>query len=139
MPTVISLDADWYYFPTADRDEVYGGSELDETSWDALPMLQELSLDVLRFYGYLHLKRRFDLEPIGEVCVRLYLEISALPPGADVYVNGWHVGQGDGQHSLRADVTDYVSLENNIMLIKLKRKAAPLGTVVIRSVPCESL
>jgi hypothetical protein len=139
MQTVIPLDTDWRYFPTADRDEVFGGSELDDSSWGDLPQLADLPLDVLQFYGELNLKRHFDLEPIGELCLRFHLEISALPVGAAVYVNGWQVGQGDGQHRLQTDVTDYVSLENNVLLLKLKRKASPLGQVLIRPVPCGSL
>lgn len=133
----IPLDDDWRYFPTEDLDPTYGASELDESSWGALARLADAPREVIAFYGTLNLRRRFDLEPMLDQCVRYELHWAAAPEGAQVFINGWQVGvvRAAGQ-PLVSDVTDFVSLEDNLILIRLGRKKGEFGALWLLPTPC---
>lgn len=133
----ISLDSDWRYYPTEVVDAAFGGSELDESSWGILPQLADYPRDLIAGCGTLNLRHTFDLEPIGDVCLRFHLDLKHAPIGTQVYVNGWHVGTMQMADSLHADVTDFVSLENNLLLLKLTRPG-DLRSLSIQRVLCES-
>ncbi|MEZ4671613.1 MAG: hypothetical protein R3E39_27230 [Anaerolineae bacterium] len=132
----ISLDHDWRYFPMEVMDEAYGASELDESSWGVLPDLADYPRDVIAFYGSLNLHHTFDLEPIEEICLRFHLHLTIAPAGTQVYINGWHVGTAQSGKPLLSDVTDFVTLEGNVLLLKLARKGDLRG-LTLHPVPCE--
>ena len=132
----IPLDHDWRYFPLEDIDETYGASELDESSWGVLPTLVDYPRDVIAISGSLNLRHTFNLEPIGEVCLRFNLHLAAAPTGTQVFINGWHAGTTEAGKSLISDVTDYVTLEGNVLLLKLTRKG-DLHGLILQPVPCE--
>ncbi len=132
----VHLDHDWRYFPTEDLDPAYGASQLDESSWGVLNDLKDVPRDVVAFYGTLHLKKTFDLEPIGEVCLRYHLHLESAPPATQVFVNGWHVGTTQAEKALVSDVTDYVTLEGNVILLKVSRKKGDIGAVYLLPIPC---
>src|SRR5258705_5220062 len=117
----ISLETDWRYFPTEVIDAAYGVSELDESSWGVLPKLADYPRDLIAISGTLNLRHTFNVEPIGDVCLRFYVDLQYAPIGTQVYVNGWHIGTLQMFEPLHADVTDYVSLEDKLLLIKLTR------------------
>ncbi len=131
----ISLESDWRYFPTEEMDAAYGASELDESSWGILPQLADYPRDLIAVSGTLNLRHTFDLEPIGDVCLRFHLHLDCAPIGTQVYVNGWHLGTLQSAEPLHADVTDYVSLEDNFVLLKLTH-SGELHGVSIQPVPC---
>ena len=133
----ISLETDWRYFPTEVMDAAFGASELDESSWGLLPQLADYPRDLIAVSGTLNLRHTFDLEPINDVCLRFHLALKRAPIGTQVYVNGWHVGTIQTADPLRVDVTDYVSLENNLLLLKLIRPGDLYG-LSIQPLPCES-
>jgi hypothetical protein len=133
----ISLDTDWRYFPTEVMDAAYGVSELDESSWGVLPQLSDYPRDLIAFSGTLNLRRTFDLEPITDVCVQIHLHLEHAPIDTQVYVNGWHVGTTKASEVLHADITDYVSLEDNLILLKLTH-SGDLRGLFLQRVPCES-
>src|SRR6185369_14075686 len=108
----IPLETDWRYFPTEVIDAAFGTSELDESAWGVLPQLADYPRDLIAVSGTLNLRHTFDLEPIGDVCLRFYIQLDRAPIGTQVYVNGWHIGTVQAADPLHADVTDYVSLEN---------------------------
>ena len=118
-------------------DAAFGASELDESSWGLLPQLADYPRDLIAVSGTLNLRHTFDLEPINDVCLRFHLALKRAPIGTQVYVNGWHVGTIQTADPLRVDVTDYVSLENNLLLLKLIRPGDLYG-LSIQPLPCES-
>jgi hypothetical protein len=132
----IPLESDWRYYPTDDIDPTYGSSELDEASWGVLNDLGAWPRDLLPRYDTLHLRQTFDLEPIGDVCVRYVLYVDAAPEGTTVFVNGWHAGTAQAGKALISDVTDYMTLENNMILLKVS-KTGVLRGVWLQPVPCE--
>src|SRR4051812_8934795 len=107
----IPLETDWRYFPTEVMDADFGVSELDESSWGVLPQLADYPRDLIAVAGTLNLRHAFDIEPIGDVCVHIHLDLKRAPLGTQVYVNGWHLGTIQLAEPLNVDVTDYVSLE----------------------------
>ena len=131
----ISLESDWRYYPTEVMDAAYGASELDESSWGVLPQLADYPRDLIAVSGTLNLRHTFDLEPIGDVCLRFHLHLDRAPIGTQVYVNGEHLGTLQSTEPLHADVTDYVSLEDNFVLLKLTH-SGELHGVSIQPVPC---
>jgi hypothetical protein len=133
----ISLETDWLYFPTEVMDAVFGASELDESSWGILPQLADYPRDLIAFSGTLNLRHTFDLEPIGDVCLRFHLDLQRAPIDTQVYVNGWHVGTLQTAGPLHADVTDYVSLEDNLLLVKLTH-SGDLHGLSLQPIPCET-
>ena len=133
----ISLESDWRYFPTEEVDAAYGASELDESSWGVLPQLADYPRDLIAVSGTLNLRRTFDLEPIGDVCLRFHLHLDRAPIGTKVFMNGWHLGTLQSTEPLQADITDYVSLEDNFVLLKLTH-SGDLHGLSIQAIPCES-
>ncbi len=133
----IALETDWRYFPTEVMDVAYGASELDESSWGVLPKLADYPRDLIAVSGTLNLRHTFDLEPIGDVCLRFHLHLDRAPIGTQVFVNGWHLGTLQSTEPLQADITDYVSLEDNFILLKLTH-SGDLHDVSIQPVPCET-
>ena len=71
----ISLETDWRYFPTEVMDAAFGVSQTDESSWGVLPQLADYPRDLIAVSGTLNLRHTFDLEPIGEVCLRIHLDL----------------------------------------------------------------
>jgi hypothetical protein len=137
MMNVFSLESDWRYFPTEVIDAAYGASELDESSWGVLAELADYPRDLIAVSGTLNLRHTFDLEPIGDVCLRFHLHLDRAPVGTQIYVNGWHLETIQAAEPLESDITDYVSLEDNFVLLKLTH-SGELHGLSIQPVPCET-
>ena len=133
----IPLETDWRYFPTEVMDAAFGASELDESSWSVLPQLAYYPRDLIAVSGILNLRHSFDLEPIGDDCVSIHLRLDHAPIGTQIYVNGWHVGALQTADPFHANITDYVSLEDNLLLLKLTR-GGDLNGLFLERVPCET-
>jgi hypothetical protein len=86
----------------------------------------------------LHLRYTFDLEPIGEVCLRFFLHIESAPSGTTVDMNRWRVGLTQVGQSFIADVTDFVTLEDNILLLQ-GDQPGDIGPVWLERIPCEKI
>jgi hypothetical protein len=86
----------------------------------------------------IELRRMFDLEPIGEVCLRFFLHIEAAPNDTTVTMNGCDVGKVLAGQPLVADVTDLVTLEDNVLLLVVHQKGR-FGEVWLERVPCEEI
>jgi hypothetical protein len=135
IPPSLQLDADWLVYPPADADPAYGTSLLDDSTWDSLESVSDWPVDRLGSSDGVQLKRRFDLDTIGEVCLRFVLQVDAAPVGTQVYINGWHAGTTEAGKALSSDVTDTVTLEANLIHLKLIRRG-PLGGVRLVAIPC---
>ena len=138
MTKPISLETNWRYFPTEDADAVFGASEFDESSWGVLPQLADYPRDLIAVSGTLNLSHRFDVDPIEDVCLCFFIDLAHAPSGTQIYVNGWHLGTLQAGESLHAEVTDYISLEDNLLLIKLSH-SGDLNGVSLVPVLCETL
>lgn len=133
--TVIALDADWRYFPTEIMDAAYGVSELDVSSWGVLDELSGYPRDLIAVTGTLNLRRTFDLEPMGSACVRIHLHCTIAPADTAIFINGWQVGVVQAGQPLDADITDFVSLEDNLILLKVSRRG-DLRALTLERVLC---
>jgi len=119
----ISLNADWYY------------SSLDTLEWKAVPLVKQWPQNMLASHGVIHLQRTFDLEPITDMCIRYHLYLESVPAGTEIFVNQVLIGTVDKSGSLRTDITDNVSLENNVLLLKIRQTGGIRG-VRLELVPC---
>lgn len=86
----------------------------------------------------LQLRCTFDLEPIGDVCLRFFLHIDDAPAGTTVDMNRWRVGLTQVGQSFITDVTDYVTLEDNILLLQ-GDLPGEVGSVWLERIPCEKI
>ena len=83
------------------------------------------------------LRYLFDLEPIGEVCLRFFLHIDAAPGATTVKMNEWDVATMQDGQGLVADVTDFVTLEDNMLLLRVSQSGT-FGQVWLERIPCET-
>ncbi|MBZ0290607.1 MAG: hypothetical protein K8I30_23485 [Anaerolineae bacterium] len=104
----------------------------DPISLDLLPVTSHVQSG-----GSIHLQCTFDLDPIGEVCLRFVLHIDAAPVGTTVDLNRWHMSITPENQPFIADVTDFVTLEDNVLLLQL-RETGMVGAVWLERVPCET-
>jgi hypothetical protein len=84
------------------------------------------------------LRRMFDLEPIGDVCLRFFLHIDAAPDDTTIKMNAWEVGKVENGQVFIADVTDFVTLEDNVLLLSVTR-SGKFGSMWLERVPCETV
>jgi hypothetical protein len=134
---VIDLNRDWRFLSADDIDPAYGVSALDESAWGVLPALADFPREAIGYDRPLNLQRRFDLEPIGEVCLRYVLEVANAPARTAISINGWRVATSSGD-PLTVDVTDQVTLEDNLILLQVFSKRGALDGVRVFAVPCDS-
>jgi hypothetical protein len=102
----------------------------------SLPSLVDCHLDLAEDVT-VELQKMFELEPIGEVCLRFFLHIEAAPNDTTVTMNGWDVGKVSSGQPMVADVTDFVTLEDNVLLLIVNQKGR-FGEVWLARVPCEA-
>jgi hypothetical protein len=108
----ISLDERWSLDYFEDIPTLY---EFMETF--TLPSLAKWRFDKTRAENWIAwLQKRFDL-PLREVCVTYVLCIDSAPAGARFYLNGRDFGAIETP--LRLDVTDYVTLEDNVIAFRV--------------------
>lgn len=133
----IPLTQVWRVYPPQEVDPTYGSSQLDESSWDCIPALADWPRHLLAREGMIYLRRTFDLEPIEDVCLRFILHVETAPEGTAVYINGWHAGTVQAGAALVSDVTDYVTLEDNVLLLKVSRRGE-FGGLWLQPLPCDA-
>lgn len=132
---VIDLTDDWRYLSPEDIDPAYGVSALDESAWGVMPVLADFPRESIGHDRPLSLQRRFDLPPIGDVCLRYVLDVPQAPARTAIYINGWHAATTTGE-AITVDVTDWVTLEDNRILLKVFSKRGELHGLHLRAVPC---
>jgi len=81
------------------------------------------------------LRRMFNLEPIGEVCLRFYLYVRGAPEGTVVSMNGWTIGRVEADKLFVANVTDEVTLEDNVLTLRVSQSGR-FGKVGLERLPC---
>lgn len=86
----------------------------------------------------IRLQHTFDLEPIREICLRFVLHIDSAPRGTIVEMNRWQVGATQAGQPFITEVTDYVTLENNVLLLQVNQPGE-FGGIWLERVPCEEM
>ncbi len=82
------------------------------------------------------LTRDFELERV-DFCVGYWLVIDSAPDGTRVTINNHDVGL-TGPFGLRADVTDWVALEDNHLRFQVEAGAdGVFAGVRLQGIPCE--
>lgn len=127
----ITLNTDWrcdYFEGDPSLYEFTGGFDL--------PVLQAWTFDRRMTEGWTAwLQRQFDVPPIEDVCVNFMLQIKSAPPGTQISINGRDFGVISTPFSL--DVTDYITLEDNLIAFRVPYEAGGgFGDVRLRVVPC---
>lgn len=80
-------------------------------------------------------QQTFNLQPV-EVCVHYWLHLDGLPGETVITLNGRTVGTATAGKAFGADVTDYVWLEANSLLLRVP-VAGWSGRAWLQPVPCE--
>jgi hypothetical protein len=132
LPTV-SLNNDWRYCNIHNSDQVM--LELDEPKWDRLPSLSDWRHHLLPHSGTVYLRRTFELVPT-EMCVRYLFHLSRAPENTVVYMNGWQAGTTNKARPFRVNVTDQVTLEDNVSVLKVC-KSGEFGAAWLQPIPCD--
>ena len=108
------------------------------TTFDRIPLKLNESQADPKNGETLHQSQPFDIEPIGEVCLRFFLHIDSAPDGTLITLNRWQVGIFQIGQPFIADVTDYVTLEDNVLLLKVNQSGS-FGAIWLECIPCEEL
>jgi hypothetical protein len=83
------------------------------------------------------LTRTFDVPPILEVCLRYDLHIRAAPGVILLYVNGRRLGEVDGARPFVFDVTDFITLEDNQVALRVDcAQGGAFGDVFLKPELC---
>ncbi len=112
----ISLDEKWRYrFATSDED--FSNPSFDESDWE-WTTFTGLTIPKVSPPDVIWLRKRFDLNP-AEACIRYFLRCvdSAMP--MTVYLRGQKLTESGNDSHLDLDITDYVSLDNNVLVLAI--------------------
>ncbi|RMF82572.1 MAG: hypothetical protein D6737_01400 [Chloroflexi bacterium] len=134
LPVVQLVDG-WEHFPTEDS-VVYGLSRLDDSAWERLHTLNDWPQMLLSYNEALYFRHCFTLAPT-QACVHYHFHIEHAPPQTDVYINGLHLGTTDDNAHFDRDITNFVSLDNNVVLLKVCH-VGTFGEARLYAVPCDA-
>ncbi|MCK6580933.1 MAG: hypothetical protein L6Q98_22810 [Anaerolineae bacterium] len=126
----ISLDADWTCDYFEDIPTLY---EFMETF--RLPSLAKWTFDKTRRENWLAwLQKKFDL-PMRDICVTYRLRIDSAPSPGRLTINGRDFGEIAAPLDL--DVTDYVTLEDNLIAFRVPCEArGSFSDIRLTAFPC---
>jgi hypothetical protein len=83
--------------------------------------------------------RSFDVPPILDVCLRFDLHLTAAPGTVILTLNGRRLGEIDGSRPFVFDVTDYITLEDNRIGLRVDcAERGHFGDVFLKAEPCEN-
>ncbi len=128
----LSLNAGW----TVEYFERDPGPYEFAASGQPVPSLRGFACSSRVDAGWLAvLSRRFDVEPILDVCLRFGLHVTATPGAVALQINGRRLGELRGPFVL--DVTDMITLEDNeVVLVVPCGQGGAFGDVFIQTEPC---
>ena len=110
----ISLNIGWHY-RQATESEDYAGLSIDDSKWEQVDFgdIEKPSSNII------WLRRRFDLTPMT-ACVRYFLRCDESGYAMTIYLRGQVVAEVDRDSAIDIDVTDYVSLDDNVMVLAIR-------------------
>jgi hypothetical protein len=135
----ISLNTSWQYIYSA-QSEDYSSVIRDNSDWSLIdfadvPTLAHASHNVL------WLQQRFDLMPT-DVCVRYFLRCVGYSYSMTVYLRGQEIAQSD-KVGLNVDVTDYVSLDDNVLVFAIRLNKQTIATqqvdIYLQPILCDDI
>jgi hypothetical protein len=129
----ISLDDNWHYryFPALQTGEIandYGGVLRSITDWAVLEFPQATAW----------VWRTFTLEAT-DFCVRYYLHVTLLPQVALIVINDHKIKPPTTPPPYILDVTDYVTLEENVIGFRVTGAGGTFGHIHLQAVACDEL
>ncbi len=82
------------------------------------------------------LQKTFDL-PMTDVCINYTLRIARAPKGTVVSINGTRLGEMNNGNLFEMDVTDYVTLEDNVIRFRvICGGEGSFGDIILEGIPC---
>ena len=121
----ISLNEKWHY-RFATEQESYSNPAVDDSDWE-WTLFTEVPIPKVSPPAVIWLRKRFHLNPM-EACVRYYLRCDRNSYPMTVYLRGHAVAQGSNDSYLDVDVTDYVSLDDNVLALEIHADKWDLDT-----------
>lgn len=113
----ISLNEKWRYRFAA-QEESYSDLSLDDSDWE-WTRFNEVPIPKLSPPDVIWLRKRFDLNA-SEACIRYFLRCDNTSYPMNVYLRGELIAQSGDHSFLDVDVTDYVSLDDNLLVLEIR-------------------
>ena len=112
----ISLNTNWYYRFAPQSDD-YSRESLNNVGW-TLRAFSDVPFSKMSLQNVLWLRKWFDLNP-RDACVRYFLRSDLRVYPMTIYLRGQAIAHYDNDLSLDVDITDYVSLDDNALILAL--------------------
>ena len=113
----ISLDEKWRYQFAPVGDD-YSKPSFDDSDWE-WTTFTGLAIPKVSPPDVIWLRKRFDLNP-SEACVRYFLRCDDSTIPMVVYLRGRKVAETGNDSHIDIDVTDELSLDDNVLVLKLQ-------------------
>jgi hypothetical protein len=113
------LNTNWRYC-YATKSEDYSSVTVDDSDWD-LVAFTDIPISKMSPHEVIWLRKRFDLTP-AEACLRYFLRYEGRAFPMTIYLRGQAIAQYDKNSVLDVDVTDYVSLDDNVLVLAIRFK-----------------
>jgi len=113
----ISLNEKWRYrFSTEHED--FSNPSFDDSDWE-WTLFNDVPIPKLSPPDVIWLRKRFDLNP-AEACIRYFLRCSDSAYPMTIYLRGQSIKTTGNDAYLDMDITDYVSLDNNVLVLAIR-------------------
>ena len=134
----VSLNTNWQYRFAPESDN-YSSVTMDDSDW-SLTDFADIPIMNTSLHNILWLRKCFDLLPT-DACVRYFLRSHGHVYPMTVYLRGQAIVHCDGV--LDVDVTDYVSLDDNILVLAMRLEGQTLDTaqvaLYLQAIYCDDL
>jgi len=112
----ISLNEKWRYH-YATKDDNFSNPKFDDSDWEwttftDIPIPKGSPPEVI------WLRKQFDLKP-SEACIRYFLRCDVSSYPMTVYLRGQEVAQSDNDSNIDIDITDELSMDNNVLVLAI--------------------
>jgi hypothetical protein len=138
--TTLLLEDDWVYFFAENRRDDYRHVGLDVSGWIPLEKLSDWGVTSSGQEGADWFRRIITLKPTAS-CVNYVLQIKKAPQTIAIFLNGHLVDEVPGGDSFSGDVTQYVALGENTLVMQLtclsNACGGSFGTISLQPVTCE--
>ncbi len=112
----ISLDEKWLYqFATTDDD--FSMPTIDDSDWE-WTTFTSIAVPKVSPPEIIWLRKRFELNP-AEACIRYFLRCDDGAYPMKVYLRGEIVAESGNDSYIDVEVTDYLSLDDNVLAIAI--------------------
>ena len=134
------LNSNWRYcYATKSKD--YSHVTVDDSDWD-LATFADIPISKVSSHELIWLRKRFDLTP-AEACLRYFLRGKGWGFPMTIYLRGQAIAQHDEESVLDVDVTDYVSLDDNLLVLAIRLNGQDLdlqqADLFLQPILCDDL